>query len=341
MSDEPIFELRTDPVMGRKVYISEGRAGRPTDYAGFSARFDQQASSKQPAHCPFCAGNENETPPASMELQDDAGRWQVRVVPNKFPAVRQMQDSSLDGGPSANGTALSPDGAHEVIVESPQHVREITALSLAEYEQVLGVYRLRVRYWNETAGIRQVMLFKNVGFAAGASLEHVHSQIIAVPYVWDAVEMELAGALEFHKQQGSCVYCDLIARESSAGTRVVLENEHFLACTAFAGRQPYETWIVPKLHASDFHLIGDDELASLAELLHDLVARLQTCLTRLAYNLVLHTAPVGGKHADTYHWHWELIPRSTRLAGLEFGSGAHINPLSPERAASFLRNAKC
>ena len=341
MSDTPVSELRIDPVTGRQVYISEGRADRPSDYVGFSERSETSVSSETEADCPFCAGHEKETPPATAELLDENGQWQVRVIPNKYPAVRWETENGQIMETHASGVALPARGAQEVIVESPDHLSEITELSSEQFASILATYRERVSQWLQTDGIRQVILFKNSGYAAGASLHHLHSQLIAVPHVWPGLQAELTGARAFYDRSNKCVYCDLIAKETSAGKRVVAENEQFLAFCAFAGRQPYETWILPKLHASSFPALADSDLVSLAPLLQELVARLQACLAPLSYNLILHTAPAGGDHAASYHWHWELIPRTTRLAGLEFGSGAHINPLAPERAASFLRLAEC
>ena len=341
MTDPLISELRTDPVVGRKVYIAEDRAGRPNDYAEFGTTFDQAVGKQSVADCPFCEGHEQETPPALAETLGDDGHWRVRVIPNKYPAARLDAAQLTDVAESpACGFAEPALGGHEVIIESPRHLRDVTDLSAEELATVLGVYRSRMRHWSRAGTIRHATLLKNVGFRGGASLEHVHSQLVALPFVPETVAAELEGAGCYYQEHRQCLFCQLLAEERRLGTRVVAGEGRFVALCAYAARQPFETWILPTEHAAHFHTLGDDDLLNLARLLQQLIRRLREHLSPLAYNLVLHTSPFDGKDADTYHWHWELIPRSTQLAGLELGAGVHINPLSPERAAQLLRNAR-
>ncbi len=315
-TSDTAFEIRIDPTTGRKVLIAEGRALRPNDFVG-----DTQQSSHAGAHCPFCRGHEHETPRELAVVHDSQGEWQIRVVPNKYPAV-------------------SAAGVHEVIIESPRHITDWSELSTDEITAVLQVFRARIAHAYTNHGIRSALLFKNVGQGAGASLEHLHSQLIALPFVPEVLETELAVAAEFQSQAGECLMCGLLAKELTEESRLVLENEHFAVFCAYAGRQPYETWIVPKVHAHDFQAISVQESAALAAILRELVRRLRTHLSLLAYNLLLHTAPVGDERQAAFHWHWELIPRSTSLAGFEWGTGMHINSVSPERAAIRLRASK-
>jgi UDPglucose--hexose-1-phosphate uridylyltransferase len=318
-------ELRIDPICGRYVYIAEDRAGRPNDFV--KSPGDAVAKRARQYHCPFCAGHEAATPDASATVLDAAGRWQVRVVPNKYPAV------ALDG------VAPPALGAHEVIIESPRHLADVVELDATEFAAVLGVYRDRLRHWVGDDRLRHAVIFKNSGSAAGASLEHVHSQLIALPHVPAAVQAEIDGAERFHAARGRCAYCDLIQREVDAGDRLVKQSHGYVAMCAYAGRQPYETWILPEEHAARFDMLEDGALFGLALLLQDVLRRLYAQADRLAYNLILHTGPFDAAHAAAFHWHWELIPRSSQLAGFELGAGAYINPVSPERAAQNLRNA--
>jgi UDPglucose--hexose-1-phosphate uridylyltransferase len=184
------------------------------------------------------------------------------------------------------------------------------------------------------------LIFKNVGQSAGASLEHVHSQLIALPFIPEVLDGELRTAAKFRKTTGKCLFCQLLADELRDPSRLVIENDHFAAICAYAGRQPYETWIVPKSHTSLYTELSNAQSHSLAAILGDLVQRLGTVLAPLAYNLVLHTAPIDDERAAPFHWHWELIPRSTSLAGFEWGTGMYINSVSPERAAIRLRTSK-
>ena len=325
-----MFELRCDPVMGRQVLISEERALRPNDFSGRETANDTNACE---VACPFCVGHEADTPEALLEVTAETGEWQVRVVPNKYPAV------SLAAG-QAEG---SPFGAHEVIIESPRHTRDITELSVEEFARVLRVYRERLRDWSTDERIRYCSIFKNVGNPAGASLAHVHSQLIALPEVPPLVVAELAGAKQYQEQHGSNLFSQIIAQELDHRSRLVIESDHFVAFCPYAARQPFETWILPRAQESSFQQLTDADSVELSQLLIKLIAALQTQLSPLSYNLILHTAPFSNETADYgyYHWHFELVPRSAKLAGFEWGTGMHINSLSPERAADLLRVASC
>ncbi len=340
--DRPVAELRWDPVVGRQVLIAEGRVGRPNDFAD-RARAGRVAI--VPADCPFCAGHEAQTPPALLEVRNPRGDWQVRVVPNKYPAVTwdSGERESVLGQEERLLRAEAPRGVHEVIIESPRHVDDLRDLSREELALVLQVCRDRLLHWAGTDGLQQAMLFKNVGGTAGASLAHTHSQLMVLPHVPPTMQAELQGARRSYEKHGACVYCQLLVTEHRASERMVATADGFAAFAAYAARQPYETWILPTEHAADFGQLTDVQAAHLAGLLLEVMARLARCLPELSYNLVLHTAPFSqskpGNTEACYHWHWEIIPRSSPLAGLEWGGGLPINSLSPERAAARLRDA--
>jgi len=318
-------ELRIDPIVGRKVLVAEDRAGRPSDF-----------DSTEASSCPFCAGQEQRTPNSLLEIPDGQGGWRVRVIPNLYPAV-SLDCDKASASPAPNSQPAY--GTHEVIVESPRHIRDITELSHEELARVLLVYRDRLRHWSKEKSIQHVTVFKNVGHAAGASLEHVHGQLVALPFVPEAIENEIREAKHFYDREAACVFCRLLQEELEQGERLVCEEGPFVAFCAYAGRQAFETWILPKQHASHFEQLADSETLSLASLLRQVVRRLQTQHKPLSYNLILHTAPFGNQTSDSYHWHLEIIPRTAQLAGLEWGAGVHINPMLPERAAKLLREA--
>jgi UDPglucose--hexose-1-phosphate uridylyltransferase len=279
-----------------------------------------------------------------MEAVGADGRWQVRVVPNKFPAVALTERGSSPSGPQAvDAAAITPAGAHEVFIESPNHVRDITQLSAAELAICLQVYRDRLRYWADDDRIGHVSIFKNVGVRAGASLEHIHSQLVAFPQVPPLLTAELQSSQHYFSLHQRCIYCELIDEELAHGQRLVHVGDEFVAFCAFAGRQPYETWIVPQQHAANYADLTDGQCTALGDVLQRVVRGLQAELTPLSYNLILHTAPFrqhgDGDIGQYWHWHFELVPRSTQLAGFEWGTGMHINPLAPERAAARLRLA--
>ena len=343
LSSETVFELRTDPTTGRKVLIAEGRALRPNDFIGDAAK----PISHHTSDCPFCVGNERATPHELAVVNDAAGKWQVRVVPNKYPAVALAsggrESPAGDAFPTAGDLRppLAPAyGVHEVIIESPRHITDWSELSTAELATVLTVFRDRIKHSVDEHQMTSALIFKNVGQAAGASLEHVHSQLVALPFVPPELALELIYSSGFFKEHRECLLCRLMADETKDGKRLVIENDHFAAICAYAGRQPYETWILPKSHAASFTSLSGEESHFLAAILIELVRRLGAVLSPLAYNLVLHTAPLGQKNVGHFHWHWELIPRSTSLAGFEWGTGMYINSVSPERAAIRLRTSK-
>jgi UDPglucose--hexose-1-phosphate uridylyltransferase len=317
-------ELRIDPIVGRRVYVAEDRAGRPNDYVGASLQAPHPVSERLDNHCYFCAGNESHTPVASATVLDGSGRWRVRVVPNKYPAVMLDQTES------------AAFGAHEVIIEAPHHILDVVELAVEDLAVILAVYRDRLAHWSRDGRLKHAAIFKNSGYDAGASLEHVHSQLVALPYVPEAVQAEIDGVARFREATGRCVFCDLIERETAAGERVVMRQNGYAAICAYAPRQPYETWVLPERHAPRFEMLQDADLNDQAGVLHELLRRLQAASPAVAYNLLLHTAPYATSN-EAYHWHWELVPRLTHEAGLEWGGGVYITPLSPERAAAELR----
>lgn len=331
-----------DPLTGRRVLVAEDRAGRPNDF--LSADTDPPSEAASPeivAACPFCVGNEAKTPQAIWEEVDHRGNWQVRLVPNKFPALTAEAEPSA---PLALEWPLaSPQqslGVHEVIVESREHLAQLTSISVGQLATVLQVYRRRLRQLSENAQLRHGMIFKNVGAQAGASLRHLHSQLVALPQVPPVVEQELSFAAKLFQQGEGCAYCRLVEAEIAEGQRLVSANAEFAAICAYAGRQPFEMLILPRRHYADYSQLVETQATSLAALLLECLQRLRTQLTGLAYNLILHTAPFHQRDSPSYHWHWELVPRSSYLAGFEWGTGLYINPLAPERAARLLREAK-
>ncbi|MEM9660603.1 MAG: DUF4931 domain-containing protein, partial [Planctomycetota bacterium] len=264
-------ELRIDPIVGRKTLVAEDRAGRPFDFT--ARRTPAWDAEEAAAKCCFCRQNESETPPPAAETRDDRGAWLVRSVPNLFPSV----DLSAD--------RAGAFGAHEVIIESPEHRTDWVELTCAQLAAVLRMHRDRLRHWSQDPRMRHGLLFKNSGFAAGASLAHVHSQLMALPYVVDAVREELAAAAASHARSGGCLFCELLAKESESGERIVMQLGGFTACCAYAGRKPYETWVLPDCHEARFEQIGDAAVDRLAAILQRLLQALHERVPEPAYNL--------------------------------------------------------
>jgi UDPglucose--hexose-1-phosphate uridylyltransferase len=329
-------ELRRDPITGRWVIISTDRAKRPSDFIRESVEI------KGTGFCPFCYGNEQKTPPEVLAYGRNGGGanspgWKVRVVPNKFPALGIEGD--LDRTGEGLFDKMNGIGAHEVIVETPEHQSTLATLPEKGIEDVLWAYRDRMLDLKNDRRFRYILLFKNHGEAAGASLEHTHSQLIALPIVPKRVREEVDSAKRYYTEKERCIFCDIIRQEIEDGMRVIAENEQFLALAPYAPRFPFETWLLPKQHSSAFENNQSPIYAGLARMMGNVLKRLDSALARPAYNYMLHTSPIGEETNDHYHWHIELMPRLTKVAGFEWGSGFYINPTPPEESARFLREA--
>lgn len=328
-------ELRKDPVLGRWIIISKERRKRPTD---FPVEIQRGAG----GFCPLCPGNESFTPPEVFAIADGSrGRntsgWQVRVVPNKYPAL------VIEGELSKEGIGLydrmNGIGAHEVIIESPHHDENFADIPRDRMSLVFRAYRERIIDLAKDRRFKYVMVFKNHGRAAGASLEHSHSQLIALPILPRMIVSELNGAKSHYQYKERCVFCDIIRQEMVHNERVVCQNDQFITITPFAPRTPFEMWVLPKRHASAYIAMQDGECTALAEIFSESLRRLCACIPNASYNFVLHTDPLHSGGLEYYHWHFEIFPKLTSIAGFEWGSGFYINPLPPEEAAAYLREA--
>jgi UDPglucose--hexose-1-phosphate uridylyltransferase len=259
-------------------------------------------------------------------------------VPNKFPALH------LDGEAQAAGEGIYDRidgiGAHEVVIETPDHFAGLGTLPVAHVGEVLVAYRERLLALRKDPRLEYVLIFKNHGVAAGASLEHPHSQLIATPILPELVAEELEGAVRYFRMKERCVWCDIVRQERRDGARLVLEEEGFVAVAPYASRFPYELCILPTVHRASFESLHADEVDALARLLREVIGRLARLFGDPPYNFALHTAPLRETDPEHFHWHLELMPKLTRLAGFELGTGFFINPTPPEDAARFLRQAE-
>jgi UDPglucose--hexose-1-phosphate uridylyltransferase len=327
-------ELRKDAITRRWVIIATERAARPTDFPAPPPEPDTSET------CPFCEGRESQTPPEIAAIRrpgtaPNAPGWQIRVVPNKYPALRIEGSTALVTDGMFEG--MGGVGAHEVIVETPDHGRHPAQMNPEELAAVLWMYRERYRDLDRDERFKYLLLFRNHGRPAGASLSHPHSQLIALPIVPKRATEELEGAQHYFAREGRCVYCDVLRQEQAQATRLVCQNEEFVAFVPYAAWCPFELWILPRHHLASFGDLGDGHLLPLAGALHQVLGRLYTCLDNPPYNYIIHTAPYDSKVAHFYHWHMEVIPRLSQVAGFEWGSGFYINTVPPEDAARYLR----
>ncbi len=330
-------ELRKDPITGRWVIISSNHGKRPTD-------FQDQRNKKRGGFCPFCAGNERTTPQEVLAFRDPAGAapngpgWRLRVVPNKFPALQIEGDLNKQG--EGLFDKMNGIGAHEVFIESPDHNATLANMPARGVEEVLWAFRERMEDLKKDRRFQYTLIFKNEGLSAGATLEHSHSQLIALPIVPISVQEELDGCRRHYDLKERCIYCDIIRQETQQRTRLVGENQGFIAVAPFAPRFPFETWVLPKRHISCYSCTARDAFKDLAALLQDTLRRIDRALSFPPYNFVIHTSPFKEEINDYYHWHVEIMPKLTNVAGFEWGSGFYINPTPPEEATRFLREMK-
>ncbi|MBU1627722.1 galactose-1-phosphate uridylyltransferase [bacterium] len=339
-------ELRKDPVSNRWVIISTERSNRPFD-------FEQQKPQYSLNSCPFCPGQESETPieidsiPSSTNDQNQSS-WAVRVIPNKFKVL------TLDGVINREGIGIFDKmngiGTHEVIIESPDHDAKLADMPINQLLKILMIYKRRITELYKDDRFRYILIFKNYGEKAGASLAHPHTQIIATPITPITVKAELDNARDYYYDKERCIFCDIIKQEIDLKDRIVIETNHFITISPFAARFPFEVTIFPKKHNCDFSKIPDDSIEPLAYILKETLSRIKTALDDPSYNFVIHTIPNihswkrRVNYWETievdYHWHIEIIPRLSRIAGFEWGTGFYINPTLPEDAAKSLREAE-
>jgi UDPglucose--hexose-1-phosphate uridylyltransferase len=334
-------ELRRDTIVGRMVIIAPERAARPHEFV-------DRPQTERPADCPFCEGSEVETPGELAAVRDRATTpngpgWRVRVVPNKYPAVEPLPlDGEPESEPRTSARGVIAVGVHEVIIESPRHLVGTGSLSVDELTDVLKVYRERLLVHRAAGRVQYVQIFKNVGEAAGASIEHLHSQLIGTEFVPPAIVEEVKSCRDFHARTGRCAFCGLIDYELRAAERVVAATETFMAFCPYASRFPYEVWVLPRVHAYRFEDADDALLAAAARTLHGVLRGIEKLLASsglgsVGYNYVLHSAPFDMPASEHYHWHIEVLPRAVKQAGYEWSTGVHINPVAPEDAAATLR----
>jgi len=332
-------EIRKDPVFGRWVIIASGRSLRPNQF--------RMETGEGARSCPFCPGHEAETPPSIYSLpaenkkssaQKRGADWRLRVVLNKYPALTPEGDTIN----RAEGIYDRMDGMgfHEVVIETPLHSRQMEDMDISGITDILQTYVSRINEIKKDGRIKYVMVFKNYGARAGASLSHPHSQIIAMPMTPIRVVQEINGAEDYRRARGACVFCDILREEAACKKRLVSENENFLAVAPYASRFSFEIWILPKKHLSHFENAETALMPDLAGIIKGVLGKLKHSLADSSYNLIVHTMPVQDPEVPHYHWHMEIMPKMSLVAGFEWGTGFYINTVPPEDAAGILNAGK-
>lgn len=329
-------EFRQDRASGRWTVIAPERGRRPRDWAA-----EGRAEADPPAFdpgCPFCPGNESMLMEIVAEVPaNGAPAWHTRVVPNKYPAL--FCDAKHEERSRGIYTTTTGRGCHEVVIETPRHDADLTAVSEEGAAAVIAAYRVRYRAHMQHPDIQSVVIFRNHGERAGASLRHPHSQVIATSMVLPAMETRQTWGRRQYEDTGRCVLCEILSFEADQGDRLVLEGDHFLAFVPFAAAGPYELWLVPKRHQASFTDISEDEQAELARLLRHALSRLKRALNDPPYNYVIESASKDEAGAPYLHWYLRVLPNLVRPAGFEHASGFTVNPSVPEEDAARLRDA--
>ncbi|HCD37813.1 MAG TPA: galactose-1-phosphate uridylyltransferase [Candidatus Omnitrophica bacterium] len=336
-------ELRKDPIIGRWVIIATERSKRPDELSS-------KANGSPDGECPFCETKEAKTPGEIFAIrknnQPNTPGWQVRAIPSVAPFLRIEGDSDRRGHGLYD--VMNSIGAHEVIVETPQHIDNIADLATEQIASVFYAYRERMMDLEKDQRFKYVLVFKNHGWSAGGGKEkHSRSQLIATPITPMRVKEELIGSRQYYDYHERCIFCDIIRQETQQKERVVCDMDGFVAVAPFASRFPFEVWILPKKHSSDFTKCDDQHRVDLARILKQVLLKLKKALNDPPYNYIIHTAPFRREKRgywktvnQDYHWHIEIMPRITRVAGFEWGSGFYICPIPPEDAARFLRETE-
>jgi len=326
-------QLRKDPVLKQWVIISPERGKRPHDYPVPDDVPDD------PAACPFCEGNERLTPTETMAFRkagtatNDRGWW-VRIIPDRDPILVPTGDSGREG--IGMFDAMNSIGIHEVLVETPNHNQTLQSIPIDMVREVIWAYKQRLLEIKKNPRFKHMMIVKNSGRGV-SNFTHAHSHIIATPIIPKRIEEELDGAREYFHYHDRCIFCDILRQETEQASRIFAQDQYFMAFCPFASRFPFEIEIIPKMHQPFFENVDNEHVHAFAAILQTALRRMEALLPGIPYNFVLHSSPCSDAYRDFYHWHLEIIPKLTNVAGFEWGSGFYINPTPPEDAATMLR----
>jgi UDPglucose--hexose-1-phosphate uridylyltransferase len=326
-------QLRKDPVLKQWVIISPERGKRPSDFIVEKPPLDDLET------CPFCEGHERMTPPETLAFRrsgtaaNQAGWW-VRIISDQNPILAPVGDAGREG--IGMFDAMNSIGIHEVVVEAPRHDQTLQSSNVEQVREVIWAYKQRLLEIKKNPRFKHFMIVKNSGHGV-SSFTHTHSHIVGTPIIPKRIEEEIDGAREYFHYHDRCIFCDIIRQETSEPSRIIYQDDLYLAFCPFASRFPFEMEITPKSHQPFFENINNDHVHGFAHVLQVCLKKMQALLPGLPYNYILHSSPCSDSYRDFYHWHLEIIPKLTKVAGFEWGSGFYINPTPPEDAARMLR----
>lgn len=328
-------EIRQNIATKEWVVISTERAKRPEDFKSVK---EKKVLPERSDKCPFCPGNEHMTPYETYVVKDEYNCWKIRVIPNKYPAV--VQEGTVEYKLEGIKRYVSGVGSAEVVIESPKHNLVLPLMPENDIEQIIKIYKERYIALEKDKRIKMVIIFRNYGEQAGASIEHPHSQIISIPVVPFHIRYRIEEAMRYYDETGECVFCRMLNEELKLQERIVVETGHFVSFVPYAALAPFHMWILPRRHSESFSEITEAEITDLAKNLKLTLAKLYYGLDNPDYNFVIRSVPVNEKGKDYYHWYITIMPRLIKTAGFEIGTGMSINSSIPEENAKFLREIK-
>jgi len=329
-------QLRKDPVLKQWVIISPERGKRPQDFPP-----ERGLPPEEDSPCPFCEGNEKMTPKESLAFRktgtlSDTTGWWVRIIPDRSPILSPEGDVGREG--IGMFDAMNSIGVHEVVIEAPLHRQNLLNVNLDQVREVIWAYKQRLQEIKKDPRFKHFLVVKNSGRGV-SNFSHSHSHIVATPIIPKRIEEEIDGAREYFHYHDRCIYCDIIRQELGEPSRIVFQDKLFLVFCPFASRFPFEMLIIPMAHQPFFEILDNDHVHGFANALQISLRRMNILLPDIPYNFILHSSPCSESYKDFFHWHVEIIPKLTRVAGFEWGSGFYINPTPPEDAAQMLRDA--
>lgn len=353
-SPKSVREIRINPIVpSESVLVATARGARPQKAEEPAPRDTR----KHVETCPFCRGNEDKTPPQILR-SPESGDWQIRIVENLYPVLGDDSDQT-SGITFGLQQAIEGYGRHEVIIDNAQHGIAVHEMTEEHLKNLFSLFQSRMTaLYDMDKRLKYVLVFKNFGPAAGASMAHTHSQMIATPVVPQNVHDEVENSQKYYQQKHCCIFCGLIdealtfeakiydresgeiVRKIDVGQYVIERGEHFIAIKPFASRYEWEIHILPLKHQSNFLMASEEEMADFAKILKRTMSRLDAVIGGAQYNFFLHTLPQGDEYQDcqnSYHWHLEICPRTSIPTGFELGSGLFVNTINPEEAAEKLR----
>lgn len=327
-------EIRQNLITREWVIIATERAKRPEE---FSQKGKKIILPEFDPTCPFCPGNEHKTPAATFSLEE-GGRWKVRATPNKFPALSSVEEKTREI--SGIKRKMSGAGVHEVVIETPLHNTTTALLSEKDVQNIIITYQKRYEEIAKDKRCEMIIIFKNHGESAGTSLLHPHSQIIATPMVPLSIRERIETAINYFDDTGECIFCKVLGDELQDDKRIIIDSKHFTSFIPYAAFSPFHIWIFPKRHTSVFSDIRAEEISDLSIVLRNTLRKLYFALQDPDFNYVIRSSPIDIKEADYFHWYLTIVPRVSKAAGFELGSGMFINTARPEESAKFLRETK-